>query len=87
MKTPRLSAEHAMGPAHGVYGALAGRTAGPFAHPGGVITPQATLSCLAGCVGPSSADLCSAQCGADLACWQSCAGISDTSCVAACYAT
>ncbi len=87
MKTPRLSAEYAIGPALGAYTGHGAVTGHHSARLTGAVMPQVTSSCLASCVGPSAADVCSIQCGPDLACWKNCAGVTDTTCVAACYAT
>jgi hypothetical protein len=53
---------------------------------GPAIRPMASIACLAECVGSAAARRCGA-CGSDLACWQRCAGIIDTTCVSACLRT
>jgi hypothetical protein len=83
MKLPTFSAERALGPSIGTY--LSHRPGSGTIRPSGsVVTAAATTACLSSCVGPSTAALCSARCGDDLSCWQTCAGIADTSCVASC---
>lgn len=81
MKLPPLSAEQALGPPLAAYhGTPAVR------RHSAAVQPQATLACLTTAVGdPDTANVCSLQCGADLSCWQSCAGLSDTTALAACF--
>jgi hypothetical protein len=81
MKLPPLTAERAVGPSlenyHGTGMVRGHRTS---------IRPQASLSCLTTAVG--NADLaikCSDQCGSNLDCWQTCAGIDSTTALAACF--
>ncbi|MBO2465441.1 hypothetical protein [Actinomadura violacea] len=82
MNLPRLTAEHALGPSLGTYATSAARL------PDGMtVAPMASLSCLSSCVGPGTAIRCGVQCRADLDCWRRCAGVSQTDCLSACFAT
>jgi hypothetical protein len=81
MKLPPLSADHALGPPLAAY-----QVATKTRHHGGTVRPQATLACLTSAVGDAdTANVCSLQCGADLSCWEQCAGITDTKALAACF--
>jgi len=83
MKLPPLTAEHGPGPATITYAATRISPGARATRPG-TIAPMATLACLSTCVGSDAASKCAAQCGSDLTCWRACAGLSDTSCIAAC---
>ncbi|MDH6221555.1 hypothetical protein [Streptomyces pseudovenezuelae] len=82
-RTPPLTAGRSVGPPVGVY-ATAPTAAAPTPHPGAAVRPMASVSCLTGCVGAPAAIRCGNKCGSDLSCWRTCAGISNTSCVASC---
>lgn len=81
MKLPPLTAHHAIGAPVGRY------STAPSDPPTPGVQPMATISCLTSCVGSAAARRCATQCGGDLDCWRSCAGVSDTGCVAACLTT
>ncbi|MFD9651446.1 hypothetical protein [Streptomyces mirabilis] len=82
MTLPRLTADHAIGPAAYAY-----TTSGPSSSPASGVRLMATVSCLSGCVGPTAAAHCGSLCGSDLGCWQTCAGVTDTRCIQACFNT
>jgi hypothetical protein len=81
MKLPPLTAERAVGPSlennHGTGAARGHRTS---------IRPQASTSCLTAAVGNEDLAIkCSNECGSNLGCWQTCAGIDDTTALSACF--
>ncbi|MCT9007666.1 hypothetical protein ACWGKW_25590 [Streptomyces sp. NPDC054766] len=82
MTLPRLTADHAIGPAAFTYAAP-----GPPSGPAPGVRPMATVSCLSGCVGPTAAAHCGSLCGSNVGCWQTCAGVTDTRCISTCFNT
>jgi hypothetical protein len=85
MKLPRLTAEFSVGAATGIY------RNGPVGGARAALVPMASISCLSGCVGTSTALHCSAVCSnqadaaGEEACWQRCAGSTNPGCIQSCF--